>query len=91
MGQFYTTFDEIIRESKIRTMRQVRSRIVNKFVRKTIKHNKFKKWFMEDDCTRMNTRAGNRKTFKPVPARRAFYQNSPIPTLTNIAKTLTST
>ena len=34
-GQYYTTFDEVIRESNIRTMRQVRSRIVNKLVRKT--------------------------------------------------------
>ena len=89
-GQYYTSFNEVLTEGKIRTMRQVRSRIVKKFVRKTIKHSKFQKWFMEDNSVRINTRAGNRKKFKPVLARRAFYQNSPIPTLTNIANTMTT-
>jgi hypothetical protein len=88
-GQHYTSFAEVVKEANISTMRQVRSRIVNKFVRKTIKHDKFKKWFVRDNIPRMNTRAENRKRFKPVPARRAFYQNSPIPTLTKIANTLT--
>ena len=32
----------------------------------------------------------NRPKFKQLPARRAFYQNSPIPTLTNIANTQTN-
>ena len=36
-GQYYTTFDEVIRESNIRTMRQVRSRIVNKLDEKNNK------------------------------------------------------
>ena len=88
-GQNYTSFEEILGEANLRTMRQVRSRIVNKFVRKSIKHNKFKKWLVEDNTPRVNTRAGNRTMFKPVPARKRFYQKSPIPTLTNIANTLT--
>ena len=67
-GQHFTRFEEVLSEAKIRTMRQVRSRIVKKFVRKTIKHDKFKKWFVEDKTPRANTRAGNRIKFKPVPA-----------------------
>ena len=89
-GQDYSTFENITKECNIRTMRQVREKIVKKFVRKTIKHHKFKRWFLENDNTSMNTRAGNRARFKPVPARKGFYQKSPIPTLTKLANTLTT-
>ena len=71
-------------------MRQVHEKIVKQFVRKTIKHNKFKRWFLENDTTSLNTRTGNRARFKPVPARKGFYQKSPIPTFTKLANTLTT-
>ena len=87
-GQDYTTFHDILKKSSLKTMRQVREKIVNKFLRKTIKHSKFRKWFAEDTSARMNTRAGNRTRFKPVPARKQFYQKSPIPTLTSLANTV---
>ena len=89
-GHDYFTFENITKEGNIRTMRQVREKIVRKFVRKTIKHNKFKRWFLENNNTSMNTRAGNRSRFKPVPARKGFYHKSPIPTLTKLANTLTT-
>ena len=88
-GKDYSTFDTVIKESQISTMRQVREKIVKKFVRKTIKHNKFKRWFSEHNSGGMNTRTGNRAKFKTVPARKAFFQKSPIPTITNIANLLT--
>ena len=69
-------------------MKQVREKIVYKFLRKTIKHIKFRKWFAEDTSRRINTRAGNRTRFKPVPARKQFYVKSPIPTLTSLANTV---
>ena len=62
---------------------------MKKFVRKTIKHNKFKRWFSEHNSGGMNTRTGNRAKFKTVPARKAFFQKSPIPTITNLANLLT--
>ena len=87
-GQEYTTFSDILRKSSLRTMKQVREKIVNKFLRKTIKHSKFSKWFAEDTSRRINTRAGNRTRFKPVPARKQFYVKSPIPSLTSLANTV---
>ena len=87
-GQDYTNFYDILRESNLKTMKQVRETIVKKFLRKTIEHTKFRRWFAEDRDPRMNTRAGNRTRFKPVPARKRFYQKSPIPTLTSLANTL---
>ena len=89
-GKDYSTFDSVIKESQIRTMRQVREKIVKNFVRKTIKHHKFKKWFSEHDSAGMTTRTGNRARFKSVPAKKAFFQKSPIPTLTNLANLLTT-
>jgi hypothetical protein len=88
-GKDYSTFDTVIKEGQISTMRQVREKIVKKFVKKTIKHIKFKRWFSEHDSAGMNTRTGNRAKFKTVPARKAFFQKSPIPTITNLANLLT--
>ena len=87
-GKNYTTFEEIIKEGKLRTLEQVRGKIVKKFVRKSIKHKKFGKWFLENTAPQVNTRAPNRTKYKPVHAKKAFYKKSPIPTLTSIANTL---
>ena len=87
-GQDFSTFEEVIKEGNLKTLRQVREQIVKKFVKKSTKHRKFSKWFLEDTDNRMNTRTGNRTKYKPVPARKAFFKNSPLPTLTTIANTL---
>ena len=87
-GQDFSTFEEVIKEGNLKTLRQVREQIVKKFVKKSTKHRKFSKWFLEDTDNRMNTRTGNRTKYKPVPARKAFFKNSPLPTLTSIANTL---
>ena len=87
-GQEYSTFEEVTKEGNIKTQRQVREKIVKKFVRKSTKSSKFKKWFSVSTAPTMSTRAGNRTKFKPVQAKKAFYKNSPIPTLTNIGNTL---
>ena len=89
-GKDYTSFHSILHESNLKTMKQVREKIMQKFVRKTIIHDKFRRWFSSDSIPRMNTRTGNRTTFKPVPARKGFYQKSPIPTMTRLANNLSS-
>ena len=86
-GQDYTNFEEVTQEGNIKNIRQVREQIVKKFVRKSTKSSKFRKWFSESTDPGMNTRAGIRTKFKPVPAKKMFYKNSPIPTLNNIANT----
>ena len=86
-GPHYTTFEEVTREGNIKTQGQVREKIVKKFVRKSTKHKKFSKWFLENTSPRMNTRAPNRTKYKPVHAKKEFFKKSPIPVLTSIANT----
>ena len=86
-GPHYTRFEEIIREANLKTLRQVREKIVKQFLRKSIKHKKFSKWFVENTAPTVNTRAPNRTKYKPVYAKKAFFKNSPIPVLTSMANT----
>ena len=86
-GQHYTTSEEVIREANIKTLAQVREQIVKKFVRKSRKHKKFRRWFVKNTAPIINTRAPNRTQYKPVYAKKAFFKKSPIPVLTSIANT----
>ena len=87
-GQEYTTYEEVLRASNLKTMQETRNKIVRKFVRKNINNSKFKKWFCIQENSRI-TRNSTTNRFKPVSARNAFYQKSPIPTLTSIANDIT--
>ena len=87
-GQEYTTFEQVLQESNLRTLQETRTRIVNKFVRKSASHKKFSKWFCRQEDTNFTTRANNRARFKPVAAKHEFYQKSCIPTMTKIANNI---
>ena len=87
-GSEYSTFDQVLKEGKLKTLQQIRTKIVEKFVRKSIKHEKFSNWFVRQETQRMITRTGKRDKFKPVTARKAFYQRSTLPTFTRIANKL---
>ena len=76
-GQDYTSFVEVLIDANLRTIRQVCCRIVNIFVKKSVKHDQFKKWFVNDDTPRVQTRAKNRTNFKPVPASQKGFIRSP--------------
>ena len=84
-GHNYTTFEDVLLQSKLRTLQETRTHIVRKFVRKTANNRKFNKWFSRQDNTNFITRSNNRTLFKPVIARREFYRKSCIPTLTELA------
>ena len=86
-GRHYTTFEDVIREANLKTLRQVREKIIKKFLSKSKKHKKFCKWFVENTAPTVNTRAPNRTKYKPVFAKKAFFKNSPIPVLTSMANT----
>jgi hypothetical protein len=87
-GQDYTTFEQVLQQSNFRTLQETRTRIVNKFVRKSATHKKFSKWFCRQENTNFTTRANNRARFKPVTAKHEFYKNSCIPTMTKIANSI---
>ena len=84
-GHNYTTFEDVLLQSKLRTLQETRTHIVRKFVRKTANNRKFNKWFSRQDNTNFITRSNNRTLFKPVIARHEFYRKSCIPTLTELA------
>ena len=71
-GKKYSTFDQVLKEGKLKTLQQVRTQIVEKFVRKSMKHENFSNRLVRQETQRMKTRAGQREKFKPVTARNAF-------------------
>ena len=89
-GKEYTTFEQVLQASNLKSLQETRSKIVRKFVRRTAGHKKFSKWFSKQNYN-ITTRADNRSLFKPVPAKHAFYKKSCIPTLTEIANTIMKT
>ena len=40
-GEDYISFEQALDDSQLRTMQETRSKIVNKFVRRTVGHNKY--------------------------------------------------
>jgi hypothetical protein len=87
-GHDYTTFEQVLIESGLKTLQESRTRIVRKFVRKSAAHNKFGKWFSRQNNPNFITRSDNRTCFKPVIAKHEFYKKSCIPTLTEIANNI---
>ena len=71
------SYVEVLIDGNLRTIRQVCSRIVNIFVKKSVKNDQFKKWFVNDDTPRVHTRAENKTNFKPVPASQKGFIRSP--------------
>lgn len=86
-GHSYTTFEQVLLESGLKTLQETRNKIVRKFVRRKTENNKFRNWFCRQKETNFTTRLNNRKHFKPVIARHEFYRRSCIPTLTELANT----
>ena len=87
-GNEYTTFDQVLQASNLRSLQDTRTRIVKKFIRKSAGNKKFSKWFSRHVSPNFTTTAGNRSLFKPVIARHQFYKKSCIPTLTELANSI---
>ena len=86
-GAQYTTFEEMLARSNLNNLQHVRDRIVRKFVRKSVSHPKFSKWFVRRDPDQIQTRR-TRTKYLPVTARKATYAKTPLPVLTEIANQL---
>ena len=87
-GQEYISFDKCIQDAKLKTLQQIRDKIVQKFVKTSVKHGKFSKWFSKQPAPQINTRTGKKTKYKVVTARTSAYRKSAIPTLTTIANKL---
>ena len=84
----YSTYEQVLHDSNLTTLQDTRTKIVSKFVKKSVHNKKFSKWFSKQTETSITTRANNRSHFKPVIARHDFYKKSAIPTLTKVANYL---
>ena len=56
-GEDYVSFDQVLSESKLKTMQQARDKIVHKFVRKSVQHKKFSKWICPRQEAQIETRS----------------------------------
>ena len=85
-GQNYISFSSALIQVKMITMKEQRKNIVDKFVKKCLKNEKFSKWFVFDQKT-INTRQ-KCNLYKTVPACTSAFDRSPIPVMTRIANNL---
>ena len=68
-GKDYSTYEQVLPDSNLTTLQDTRTKIVSKFVKKSVNNKKFSKWFSKQTETSITTRANNRSHFKPVIAR----------------------
>ena len=87
-GNDYTTYEQVLQASDLKSLQETRTKIVRKFVKKTASNKKFSKWFCKQTSNNIPTRSDNRSLFKPVIAKHAFYKKSCIPTMTELANTI---
>ena len=86
-GEDFVSVDQVLKDSKLKTMQEARTKIVRRFVKKSIHHKKFKNWFCPQPETQIQTRS-LKNQFKPVYSRTATFAKSAIPILTSIANSL---
>ena len=78
-GQRHQSFNWALREAKILTLKQQRSKEFEKFTKNCLKSPKFSTWFVKTKKTdQINTRR-DKPRFKPVPARTRAFARSAIP------------
>ena len=56
-GEDYVSFDQVLSESKLKTMQQARDKIFHKFFRKSVQHKKFSKWICPRQEVQIETRS----------------------------------
>ena len=89
LGEEYVDYEHALASLSADRLSDRRSSICQTFVKRTIKHPKYGKWFSagtEKQAPKPNTRAPEPKPpkFKPVPSRTDRYEKSSLPHLTRI-------
>ena len=85
-GGKYTTYDEILKLSNLKTLSERRDIIITKFAFKTYNNPKFNSWFVKQEEKVVNTRSC-KQFLKEVPSRTGRYENSTLPVITKIINT----
>ena len=82
-GDSYGGFENALLLSMIKRPTVMLSKITEKFALKSMKHEKFRHWFQEQDTQTVNTRRKKNK-YVDIYARTDRYGRSPIPQLTSL-------
>ena len=88
-GQRYLSFSWALRQAKMTTLKEQRSKMFVKFTKNCLSNPKFQKWFVKTD-TSSNIRNTRRQKprFRPIPARTRAYERSAIPQMVRVANSL---
>ena len=83
-GERFQSFSWALREAKISTMKEQRTRMLRKFTRDGISSTKFRNWFVRTEDQSPATRI-QKPWFKPVPGRTQGFLKSAIPQMVKLA------
>ena len=86
LGRNYRSYEEALNILEFTTLEERRVKLCENFARKSIKHQKFKHWFKQNEQEiKISTRnKEKRDKFNPVRTRTERYRKSPLPYLTDI-------
>ena len=82
--QRYLSFSWALRQAKLTSLKEQRSKMFVKFTKNGLSNPKFQKCFVKTD-TSNNMKNSRRPTFKQIPARTRAYERSAIPQMVKVA------
>ena len=84
-GERFRSFSWALREAKIFSMKEQRTRMFEKFTRDCINSNKFRNWFVRTDHLSEPVTRKQKPWFKPVPGRTQGFLRSAISQMVKLA------
>ena len=89
LGEHYSSYSKALESIKYENLEIRRIKICENFVKKSVKHPKFRHWFRRNEKSVNETKIRKVKNQKiqryhPVPYRTEKYKNSPLPYLTDL-------
>lgn len=89
LGEHYSSYSKALESVKSENLEVRRIKICENFVKKSVKHPKFRHWFRRNEESVNETKIRKVKNQKiqryhPVPYRTEKYKNSPLPYLTDL-------
>ena len=87
-GHRYLSFSWALREAKMTTLKEQRSKMFTKFTKDCLKNPKFQTWFVRTDSSEVVNTRRQKPVFKPIPTRTRIYERSAIPQMVRVANSI---
>ena len=84
-GERHKSFSWALRQAKMRTLKEERSRQFEKFTRDCLASTKFRNWFVRTEDPQGIATRRQKPSFKPIPARTQGFARSAIPQMVKLA------